>query len=252
MLTVGGDRIRIRPWKGSSHTASIVPMPAHVAVRPATVSRLIGEVRSRGYHTLLTSALSPSEQEPFFDAGFTVHHELHLLCHPLTSLKAPERRLMRRAWRKDWDDILAVDHLAFNDFWRMDRIGISDALTATPVRRFRVTKGPTIGGYHISGRAGSAGYLQRLAVHPELHGQGMGSLLLADALCWMADGGATTAWVNTQVGNDTALALYERRGFMLQPSRLAVLTQEVPPESPQQIRAASPPERLASPPSSSP
>jgi ribosomal protein S18 acetylase RimI-like enzyme len=121
--------------------------------------------------------------------------------------------------------VLAVDGAAFAPFWRLDRAGLAEALQAVPTTRFRVTpgRGGPVAGYAISGRAGRQGYLQRLAVDPAHQREGAGAALVADALHWMNRRGVARAIVNTQLGNDAALALYGHLGFRLQPSGLAVL-----------------------------
>ena len=124
--------------------------------------------------------------------------------------------------------MLGVDHAAFSPFWRLDRRGLQEALKAVPTSRFRISPaGREPVGYAISGRASTQGYLQRLAVHPGQQRQGRGAELVADALCWMHRRGVARAVVNTQLGNEAALALYVGLGFRLQPAGLAVLRREL-------------------------
>jgi ribosomal protein S18 acetylase RimI-like enzyme len=78
-------------------------------------------------------------------------------------------------------------------------------------------------GYAIVGRAARRGYVQRLAVAPEVQGSGLGRALLIDGLRWLGRRGAARAVVNTQVDNDRARRLYESLGFRMAPSGLAVL-----------------------------
>ena len=109
-------------------------------------------------------------------------------------------------------------------FWRFDRAGLADARAATPTHRFRVaTAGGEVVGYHVTGRAGSLGYLQRLAVSPPRHGAGIGSSLIGDSLAWCRRRGCTSVLVNTQEANGRALELYEHLGFRPEPHGLAVL-----------------------------
>ena len=75
----------------------------------------------------------------------------------------------------------------------------------------------------VHGRAGPAGYVQRLAVRPEASGRGWGSALVLDGLRWMARTGCKEALVNTHTDNARALALYERLGFRPLPDGLVVL-----------------------------
>ena len=94
--------------------------------------------------------------------------------------------------------------------------------------RFRVVvEAHAVVAYAVSGRAAGQGYLQRLAVHPSRQRAGYGASLTADALHWIRRWGATRAVVNTQLGNEAALALYLRLGFRLQPGGLAVLSREL-------------------------
>jgi ribosomal protein S18 acetylase RimI-like enzyme len=122
--------------------------------------------------------------------------------------------------------VLAIDHAAFSPFWRLDRVGLKEALDAVPTTRFRVAAG-TLAGYAIAGRAGSQGYLQRLAVDPPQQHRGVGRILVADALHWMRRRGVARAVVNTQLGNHAALSLYTHAGFRLQPAGLAVLRRDL-------------------------
>jgi ribosomal protein S18 acetylase RimI-like enzyme len=66
-----------------------------------------------------------------------------------------------------------------------------------------------------------------LAVDPAHQREGRGLTLVADALRWMKRRGAGRAVVNTQLGNEVALALYTRAGFRVQPSGLAVLRRDL-------------------------
>jgi ribosomal-protein-alanine N-acetyltransferase len=134
-----------------------------------------------------------------------------------------------RGRRRDAGSVLAIDAAAFPSFWRLDQVGLDDALSATPSVRYRVAvdgDGAPVG-YAVTGRAGPRGYLQRLAVHPAAQGRGIGGALVIDALRWLRRWSAREALVNTQEDNGTALALYERLGFEREPEGLAVLRREL-------------------------
>ena len=164
------------------------------------------------------------------------------------------RARTRRATGRDWDEILAVDRQSFDEFWRFDRDGLKESIEATPASRLRIIRradltGPAdrpdpadlrepadrpvdapnggadneLAGYALTGHSGASGYLQRLAVHPECRQQGVGALLVDDALAWIRSRGGATGWVNTQKTNESALRLYQKLGFTLQEHPLTVM-----------------------------
>jgi ribosomal protein S18 acetylase RimI-like enzyme len=224
-ITGGADRLRIGSWRGDPSVALLSPTPGIPPTQPG-LARAIDELRRRGYRSVLTPALADGEQAPFVAAGFTIHERLHLLGHDLR--RVPEPRAagvrLRRGRTRDIPDVLTVDGLAFDRFWRFDATGLTDARTATPHSRFRVaTLHGEVVGYHVTGRAGTLGYLQRLAVHPHHHGRGIGTALVGDSLDWCRRKGCRSVLVNTQEANERALSLYEHLGFRTEPTGLAVL-----------------------------
>jgi ribosomal-protein-alanine N-acetyltransferase len=180
---------------------------------------------------VVTGALSVPEQANFRAAGFQVSEHLHLLSHDLGSLPpmlgAGE---LQRGGRHHRAKVLDLDRVAFDPFWRLDEAGLDEAMAATPHTRFRVIasrEGTAVIGYAITGRSGRRGYLQRLAVHPEKQRQGLGTLLVSDALRWLRRWRVERAMVNTQLANDRALGLYEQMGFHREPSGLSVLVRDL-------------------------
>jgi ribosomal-protein-alanine N-acetyltransferase len=210
------------PWRANPGVAQITvaaSLPAPVAV----VDRCLDQLRDLGYSAVVTSALLPSDSEPFLALGFDVREQLHLLEHALSGLPVPSVRT-RRARGADRPDVLRIDHLGFDQFWRFDDRGLDDALGATPSNRFRVITGDAgITAYAITGRAGDQGYLQRLAVDPAARRSGHGSALVYDGLRWLRRHGAERALVNTQMRNVGAVELYERCGFRRLATPLSVL-----------------------------
>jgi ribosomal protein S18 acetylase RimI-like enzyme len=175
----------------------------------------------------VTPALSHFEAEPFYQAGFELLERLHLLSCPLAEaadgpVDSPARSRPGRRWHDK--AVLEVDGRAFSGFWRFDRMALKEAKIATPSRRFRVARlDGRIVGYAVTGRAGSRGYLQRLAVDPSVQGQGVGAMLVNDSFDWLRRRGAEETLVNTQETNETALRLYERLGYRRHAQGLLVL-----------------------------
>jgi ribosomal protein S18 acetylase RimI-like enzyme len=224
----GRERARTGQWRGEKEVAFIHPDPAAPLPSAEFLRRCLDTLASRGYRRVVTGALSPLEQAGFLAAGFDVQERLHLLGLDLTrDLPAvPTGYPLRRVRRRRRTDVLAVDRAAFPPFWQFDASGLADALRATPTVRFRVAVEPggALAGYAICGRSGVRGFVQRLAVDPTRQRAGTGRRLLLDGLTWMRRGGGTRAVVNTQVGNQAALALYLQVGFEEEPVGLSVLS----------------------------
>lgn len=205
--------------------ACLTPLPDAPVPSTAFVRRCVGELSARGYSKVVTSALAPAEQDAFLVAGFAVEEQLHLLGHDLARLPAVPRHPLRRGRRRDRGAVLAVDRAAFPSFWRIDAAGLDEAVQATTRARFRVAPGPSgVVAYAVTGRSGRRGFLQRLAVDPGCQRQGLGRALCVDGLAWLRRWRCERAVVNTQIGNDAAVALYESVGFVHEAERLCVLS----------------------------
>ncbi|MCU1461946.1 MAG: acetyltransferase [Acidimicrobiales bacterium] len=225
----GRERAKAGPWRGDDRTAYLAPVPDAPTPSAVFLRRCLGTLADRGFTTVITAALAPPEQRPFLTVGFEEHERLHLLARELVDLPEPPPAAMRRGHRGDRPRVLDVDGAAFRPFWRLDDAGLDEAIAATPSARFRVGTDDQreVIGYAVSGRAGRHGYLQRLAVHPDSQGSGLGRALVIDGLRWMERRGAARAVVNTQLDNDAALALYRSLGFRVQPAGLAVLRRQL-------------------------
>jgi ribosomal protein S18 acetylase RimI-like enzyme len=235
------------PWRGHREIALITPVPNAPPPGVLAVGRCLRMLSEQGVQEVVTGALAPGEQQPFLEAGFALRERLHLLSRPLVHLPEPPPGVRsRRPRRSERVPILELDQRAFDHFWRLDGPGLDDALGATASARLRVVAGtdlpldaPKVGGtagrhhvdgYAVTGRSGSRGYVQRLAVDPQLQRRGIGAALVIDGLRWLRRHGAERVVVNTQVGNDAALRLYYRLGFRPEPEGLSVLSCAIGPD----------------------
>lgn len=225
VLRSGRERLRTGPWRGNVKIACLSPLPDGPPPSGVFVRHCLEELAAQGFERVFTTALSVPEQAGFLDAGFLVEDHLHLLVHDLQRLPPPAPERTVRATHSDRHLVLEVDASAFPPFWRIDDSGLTDALAATPRRRFRVIAGETgLAAYAITGRAGRRGFLQRLAVHPDHQRHGLGKALALDALHWLRRWRVERAVVNTQLDNAPALALYESLGFRRDGTCLSVLS----------------------------
>ncbi|SUZ65354.1 uncharacterized protein METZ01_LOCUS18208, partial [marine metagenome] len=220
-----GVRIRTSSRRGSE--AYLRPTRSSKKLRSDEIRAALEVLALNGVKSVFTSAIGQPEQSFFMSLGFEVHEELLLLSNDLSMHVPKPGRATRRALRSDRAHILDIDTSAFPRFWQFDTAGLSEAIKATPSSRVRVNADLPPQGFAITGRAGRQGFLQRLAVHPTHQGGGLGRSLVADALSWLQKRRATDVLVNTQLGNLTALGLYESMGFTRQSKGLAVLRWDV-------------------------
>lgn len=229
-----GEEARAGPWRGRHDIAYLTPRAGGPAPSPGFVQCCVDRLAADGFTQVVTSALAPLDQAAFLGAGFEVQEDLRVLAHDLRHIR-PDPELigcgLRRARSEDWGSVLDVDGLAFEPFWQLDRVALSEAISATPHTRFRVATGSgdqgggdQVLGYAITGRATSGGFVQRLAVHPAHQGAGLGSALVLDGLRWLRRWRVDAAFVNTQAGNDRAFGLYLRLGFRVDSGALSVLS----------------------------
>lgn len=221
----GRERVRTGPWRGDHDVAYLTPFPDAPLPSAVFVRRCLDQLAAQGFQRVITSALSPAEQAGFLGAGFEIHERLHLLEHDLHHVPRADTSGLRRAGHTDHPEVLAVDGRAFPSFWRIDESSLGEALGATPNNRFRVaTRDGQVVGYAVTGRAGRRGFLQRLAVDPDRQRAGLGRALCVDALRWLRRWRVELAVVNTQMGNEAALSLYESLGFRREAAGLSVLS----------------------------
>ena len=225
----GPTGLRVVPWQGDRLVALVGPARYGRGPRASDVTACAEQLDAWGVERAVTPALSAADSQPFLAAGFRLLERLHLLARPLYNEPAKPTRRIRagHAWHRR--AVLDIDHRAFDEFWRFDETSLREARTATPGSRFTVIieRGQVLG-YAVTGRAGSRGYLQRLAVDPDHKGQGLGTDLVLDSFGWAYHRGVQRMMVNTQERNQRALRLYQHLGFISEPEGLVVLERRRP------------------------
>jgi ribosomal-protein-alanine N-acetyltransferase len=133
--------------------------------------------------------------------------------------------LVVEADRDRLDEMLAIDAAAFSPFWRFDRHGLSEALDATGRSTVFIIRDPEgcAAAFAIVGFGNAISYLQRVAVHPDWQGEGMGRSLVRVAARKARSAGASVMLLNTQLDNLPAIALYEIEGYVRLPEPLSLM-----------------------------
>jgi len=120
----------------------------------------------------------------------------------------------------DREAAVSIDATAFVGDWRVGRLGLEDALTATPDSTMLSLDDGS--GFAIVGVSTEIGYLQRIAVEPDAQGTGRGRLLLRASMAWARRRGARTMMLNTQLDNERATQMYRSESFTVLPTRLTI------------------------------
>jgi [ribosomal protein S18]-alanine N-acetyltransferase len=219
---------RAHACPGQPGMAQVVVLDGTAVATPEHYSTWTALLSERGFTRIRTGALSSRQATQAERAGLTCVQELSLLDRATPEVDRFERRTARtartrRLRRRELEAIAAIDLTAFGPNWTLDADMLSDVRTATPVHRARTVRdGERIVGFLIAGRAGSTGYIQRLAIDPTARRRGLATALVYDSLHWMYRARTQRVYVNTHVDNDAALALYRRLGFNELPERLRV------------------------------
>ena len=124
--------------------------------------------------------------------------------------------------RADVAGVVAVEREAFDSLWQHDAASFLDVAAHYPY--FVVAEDASgIAGYQFNTLDAGLGYLVRIAVHPRVAGQGVGTRLMAEAVRYFERCGVRKILLNSEEQNTRAHALYERFGFMHVPPQGFVL-----------------------------
>ncbi len=174
--------------------------------------------------SVISPPLNNSSVSLWEDAGFERFRTLKLMERDLSIPFAEPVHPIRVGKRSEWEKAAEIDRLAFDETWRVGRLGLADAVAATPRSRFLVADlDDAVVGFAIVGASGPGSYLQRLAVDPAAQGKGIGRALVLACLRWAHTRGANTMVLNTQPTNDPATSLYEAQRFEPLPEPLQLV-----------------------------
>lgn len=232
-------RARFASWPYESDVTQVILLDHKMVPTPESIGGWMAEAvaANPGVRAIRTGAMFPAAAAAFTAAGFRPIDTLALLEARLAPTSAPtsartsrrRRTATQRLRASHLLDVAALDRRAFGDPWGNNVRSLNDIADATPRHRGRVVNvsdadgAQHIGGFALTGQSGAFGYLQRLAVDPQLRRRGIARRLADDSMRWMQRRGATTAMVNTALDNDAALALYADLGFRRRSETLTIL-----------------------------
>jgi ribosomal-protein-alanine N-acetyltransferase len=115
----------------------------------------------------------------------------------------------------NYDDLSLIrklDAKAFGPIWQQSIDMLEMAFRQAAIATVAETPEGIIG-YQISTAGSGGGHMARLAVHPDVWGQGVGYALARDMLAQFQRRGSLRVTVNTQLENEASMALYQKAGF---------------------------------------
>jgi ribosomal protein S18 acetylase RimI-like enzyme len=228
-------RAELRGWPLDESIGHLVMVDVSMVPTPEQVDGWLAAAYTASDPVLAvrTGALYPGAAAVFAERGFDVIDRLVLLERALLH-QQPTRRDrrartagLRRARRRDLRTMAAIDQSAFPAGWRNDVTSLDAITDATPSSRIRLARldrsATGTVGFAITGKAGTTGYLQRIAVRPDARRLGIGRQLVDDAVDWLMRRGASRVLVNTGDDNRSALQMYEQASFERLDDELVVL-----------------------------
>lgn len=210
-LRRGWARAESRPWNDS------VPMAQLRLVRgggSGFIADCVEALSEAGAAAVLSPPLPRSAQRSWREAEFQPHAALALMRRRLGQVPPPGH-IVHEGSDGDMTEALRIDAAAFDPFWRFDASALGEAMAATARSVIHVVKAPDGGlaGFAVTGVGSTLAYLQRVAVDPRFQGSGLGRSLVRSSARWAKKEGAGAIMLNTQVGNEPAIRLYESEGF---------------------------------------
>jgi len=126
----------------------------------------------------------------------------------------------------DSETILNLDRLAFEPIWQISRDSLEVAIIQASSASL-IEDGGEVLGYQITTSSPFGAHLARLAVLPSHQREGLGTLLVNDAVQSVQETGLGQLSVNTQENNHSSRKLYEKMGFMQTGKEFPVLELEL-------------------------
>jgi ribosomal-protein-alanine N-acetyltransferase len=186
----------------------------------------------RGAHTVYYAG-NDQENDLLYtillEHGFRVHSFLRAYDKFGTAspVQGNQQVMVRPFTENDLPGVLAIEEAAFEPLWRHDATEFREIATEYPY--FVVAELPdgSIGGYQCNTVDDDTGFLVRIAVRPDLHGQGIGARLMAEAMAFFTRMRVARVLLNAEDANTRACRLYEWFGFELVPQRGFVLMRNI-------------------------
>ena len=184
------------------------------------------DLASRGQFTAAAIAIQEWYRDLLLASGFTSRQSIVLLERDeplLVEAPLPVGFSIRPMKLDDLPAIAAVDAAAFDPLWQNSLPALGRAYPQAVLSTII-----EVVGYQLSTRNPRGAHLARLAVRPDVQGQGIGYALVADLIRQAGRYNIAHLSVNTQSDNAASLVLYKRADFHETGERYPVYKLQVP------------------------
>jgi ribosomal protein S18 acetylase RimI-like enzyme len=187
------------------------------------------DVSHAGGATVAAIAMQPWFQTVLAENGFENRQRIVMLewrYQPWAGSEAHGVRI-RTMTDADLSEVETLDAASFHPLWHNPletlRRAFKQSLFATVAEK----DGRVIGYQFTTGTRGHA-HLARLAIHPTVQKQNIGTGMLSDLFMKLTQSGIVKLSVNTQDDNLVSLGLYQKLGFVRTGEQYPVFTYDVP------------------------
>ena len=210
----GNDHALGGLWRRRPEVGEVIEMAGR-AGRPALLAALVEAFRRRGCRAVVVSTRESHRLAAEYAAlGWATLDDIVYYRFAGSPVEpAPLAARIRDARPADLPAVLALDHAAFTWLW-WESEGSLGGYLDEPGRLFWIAEldGRPVGYLAANVRARYANF-DRLGVHPDAQGHGIGRGLLTAGLAHFLQSGVTELTLNTQASNQQSRRLYQGVGF---------------------------------------
>ena len=219
-ISRGWSRAQARPWNADTADGFLRLERGGQDFLAAATNSLGGF----GAENVHSPALYPNSTRIWIRTGYEEKHRLGVMERSLSRAIEPPKNPLSDI-PPDWDLVSALDGAAFEGFWRMGVDGLKEAIKATTHADILTQQAESgLVGYVIVGAQSGVAYLQRIAVHPDHRGKGIGSDLVRGAINWARRRTSQVMVLNVRNENAPARSLYSKEGFAPTGTQLRILS----------------------------
>lgn len=215
-----GEYILVTPWRHRSDIISLREISTFYH-ESELIEAVFAAAENQGIGAVITSE-TYEKRRPIFYAnnGMEVMETIISYQHEragdfLDAIENPQQKFVPVTLDDSdlFEQLMATDHAAFTWLWRNYPGEFYWWMNQPSVEVWAGMIDGRVASYYGTTYYQQLGHLDRIGVHPDFQGMGLGRETLLMAMQRMASRGLHKAALSTQLGNDVSQGLYESVGF---------------------------------------